>query len=141
MKDLSYPIRKAYYQAISSLGYGCYDSKAPNDAILPFVILGVQNNVDESTKTSFNNRCTINLDLYASNTEQYSARKVLDNMVNTIMSSIMPAPYATSLSIQGFNIFGTKKVIDNDFDPIVTDEQTILRKIIVIEHLIQENNG
>jgi hypothetical protein len=138
MKDTTYPLRKAYYSLISGLGYDCYDTKVPNNVNKPYIILGTQTSVEESTKNTFNYRCSITLDIYSGFTDFYSSRKGLDTIVNNILTALITSPGNCSFTLTDFDIFGTKKVIDNDFDPIVTDTQTIFRKVIIIEHLLKQ---
>lgn len=138
MKDTAYPTRKAYNTLISGLGFSVYDSKAPDNASYPFVILGSQTSNSENTKTSFDNRVTINIDINYSFDDGFGSRKPLDLIVNSILEALIPSPGQTSISITGFNIYSTKKIIDFDFDPNVNDTQTIYRRVITIEHLLEQ---
>lgn len=138
MKDTAYPTRKAYNTLISGLGYTVYDSKAPDNAIYPFVILGSQTSQSENTKTSFDNRVTINIDVNHSFDDGFGSRKPLDIIVDAILTALLPSPSETPITITGFNIYSTKKIIDFDFDPIVNDTQTIYRRVITIEHLLEQ---
>ena len=138
MKDTGYPVRKAYNTLISGLGYTVYDSKAPDNASYPFVILGSQTSRSENTKTSFDNRVTINIDVNYSFDDGFGSRKPLDLIVNAILTALIPAPSETSITVEGFSVYSTKKIIDFDFDPNVNDEQTIYRRTITIEHLLEQ---
>lgn len=138
MKDTAYPTRKAYNTLISGLGYTVYDSKAPDNASYPFVILGSQTSQSENTKTSFDNRVTINLDINYSFDDGFGSRKPLDLIVDAILTALLPSPSETPITITGFNIYSTKKIIDFDFEPTVNDTQTIFRRVITIEHLLEQ---
>jgi hypothetical protein len=138
MKDTAYPIRKAYYTLISGLGYDVYDSKAPDNASYPFIILGSQTSQSENTKSSFDNRVTINIDVNYSFDDDFGGRKPLDLIVDAILTAVLSSPSETPISATGFNVYSTKKIIDFDFDPIVNDTQTIYRRVITIEHLIEQ---
>ena len=138
MKDTGYPVRKAYSTLIDGLGYTVFDSKAPDNASYPFVILGSQTSQSENTKTSFDNRVTINLDINYSFDDGFGSRKPLDLIVDAILTALISTPGETSILITGFNIYSTKKIIDFDFDPNVNDEQTIYRRVITIEHLLEQ---
>lgn len=138
MKDTACPTRKAYNTLISGLGYTVYDSKAPDNATYPFIILGSQTSQSENTKTSFDNRVTINIDVNYSFDDDFGGRKPLDLIVDAILTAVLPSPSETPISATGFNVYSTKKIIDFDFDPIVNDTQTIYRRVITIEHLIEQ---
>lgn len=138
MKDTGYPVRKAYSTLISGLGYTVYDFKAPDNASYPYVILGSQTSQSENTKTSFDNRVTINIDINYSFDDGFGSRKPLDLMVDAILTALITGPGETSISITGFNIYSTKKIIDFDFDPLVSDTQIIYRRVITIEHLLEQ---
>jgi len=138
MKDTAYPVRKAYNTLISGLGYTVYDFKAPDIASYPFVILGSQTSQSDNTKTNFGNRVTINLDINYSFDDGFGSRKPLDLMVDAILTALIPVPSETPITVTGFNVYSTKKIIDFDFDPNVNDEQTIYRRTITIEHLLEQ---
>jgi len=140
MKDTSFPLRRAYNTLITGLGYTSFDLKAPDNTPKPYVILGSQTSQSEDDKDRFNNRCTINLDIITSFDDQYTGRKGLDLMVDAILSAALPAPGQTPISLSGFNIYSSKKIIDFDFPPVQNDTQTILRRIITIEHLLEQLN-
>ena len=138
MKDTSYPIRKAYYALITGLGYTCFDSKATVNAVAPYVILGSQTSQSDGTKNRFGNRITINIDIVASYDDDFGGRKALDLIVDAILQAVMPSQGETAITATGFNVFSTKKLIDYDFEPLVQSTQTIFRRIITFEHLIEE---
>jgi len=138
MKDTSYPVRKAYNTLISGLGYTVYDFKAPDNAVFPYIILGSQTSQSESTKSSFDNRVTINIDVVTSFDDSYGSRKPLDLIIDTILTAAMPQVGVSGVTVTGFLIYSTKKVIDFDFEPIVSDTQTIYRRVITIEHLLEQ---
>jgi len=138
MKDTAYPTRKAYNTLISGLGYTVYDSKAPDNASYPFVILGSQTSQSENTKSSFDNRVTINIDVTASFDDGYGSRKPLDLIVDAILTAAMPQVGVSGVTVTGFVIYSIRKVIDFDFEPLVSDTQTIYRRVITIEHLLEQ---
>ncbi len=138
MKDTGYPVRKAYNTLISGLGYMVYDFKAPDNAVYPYVILGSQTSQSENTKSSFDNRVTINIDINYSFDDGFGSRKPLDLMVDAILTAAMPQVGVSGVSVTGFTVYSTKKVIDFDFEPNVSDTQTIYRRTITIEHLLEQ---
>lgn len=138
MKDTSYPIRKAYYALITGLGYTCFDFQATDNAVKPYVILSSQTSQSEGTKNRFGNRATINIDIVTSFDDGYGGRKVLDLMVDAILQAVMPSQGTTAITATGFNIYSTKKLIDFDFPPLQQSTQTIFRRVITFEHLIEE---
>ena len=102
------------------------------------MILGSQTSQSDNTKTNFGNRVTINLDISYSFDDGFGSRKPLDLMVDAILTALIPAPSETPIAVTGFNVYSTKKIIDLDFDPNVNDEQTIYRRTITIEHLLEQ---
>jgi hypothetical protein len=138
MKDTSYPIRKAYYALITGLGYTCFDFKASDTAVKPYVILSSQTSQSEGTKNRFGSRATINIDIITSFDDGFGGRKGLDLIVNNILQAVMPSPGETAILCEGFNIYSIKKLIDFDFEPLQQSTQTIFRRIITFEHLIEE---
>ena len=138
MKDTSYPIRKAYNALLTELGYTCFDFKATDNATKPYVILSSQTSNSDNTKNTFGNIATINLDIVVSFIDGFGGRKQLDEIVDAILQAILPTPDALIIQAEGFNIYSTKKVIDFDFEPLAQQTQTIYRRIITFEHLIEQ---
>ncbi len=138
MKDTSLPIRKAYYALLTELGYTCFDFKATDTATKPYIILSSQTSSSDNTKNSFGNIATINLDIVTSFEDGFGGRKGLDEIVNDILEAVLPTPDATVIQATGFNIYSTKKVIDFDFEPLQQETQTIYRRIITFEHLVEQ---
>lgn len=138
MKDTSYPIRKAYYALITGLGYTCFDFQATDNATKPYVILSSQTSQSENTKSSFDNRATINIDIVTSFDDGFGGRKALDLIVNAILEAVIPTPSTTGITVAGFNIYSTKKLIDFDLPPLQQSTQTFFRRIITFEHLIEQ---
>lgn len=138
MKDTGLPIRTAYTTFIKGLGYNCYDYKAPDNASTPFIILGSQTQQEENVKNKFGYRSSINLDFTISFPDQWQGRKQLDQMVNTVLESLKPAPGQVGVSISGFNIYGTNILTGYDFPPEQDNAQTIYRKVLTIEHLLEQ---
>lgn len=138
MKDTSYPIRKAYNALLTGLGYTCFDYKATDNATKPYIILSSQTSSSDNTKNSFGNIATINLDIVTSFQDGYGGRKGLDEMVNNILEAVLPSPDANVIQATGFNVYSTKKVIDYDIEPLPQETQTIYRRIITFEHLIEQ---
>jgi hypothetical protein len=139
MKDTAYPVRKAYYTLLSGLGYTVFDSKAPDAASKPYVILGSQTSNSENTKTSFDNRVTINIDIVTAYIDGFGGRKDLDLIVDVILQAAIPQAGQSGVSVTGFNIVSTKKLTDYTFEPQVQIAQTIYRKVIIIEHLLEQS--
>ena len=138
MKDTAYPVRKAYFTLLSGLGYTVFDSKAPDTAIKPYIILGSQTANSENTKTSFDNRVTINIDIVTSYIDGFGGRKDLDLIVDNVLQAAIPQAGQSGVTVTGFNIVSTKKLTDYSFEPLVQIAQTIYRKVIIIEHLLEQ---
>lgn len=138
MKDTALPTRKAYYAAISALGYNVFDLRAPDTATKPYIILGTQTNISENTKTSFDNRVSINIDIINSFDDSFGGRKPVDLIATEILEAINPAPGQSSLNITGFNVLSTSIVADFTFEPNFSDTETIYRRVITIEHLLEQ---
>ena len=138
MKDTGYPVRKAYNSLLTGLGFTCFDQKATDRAEKPYIILGSQTSQSEGTKTTFDNRVTISLDIVTSFIDGYGGRKSLDQIMDTILLAAIPLPGQSGVTIAGFNIYSTKKFMDYDFDPLELETQTIYRRIVTIEHLLEQ---
>jgi hypothetical protein len=138
MKDTAYPVRKAYYTLLNGLGYTVFDSKAPDTANKPYIILGSQTSNSENTKTSFDNRVTINIDIVMAYIDGFGGRKDLDLIVDNILDAAIPQAGQSGLTITSFNIVSTKKLTDYSFEPLIQTAQTIYRKVIIIEHLLEQ---
>jgi len=138
MKDTGLPVRTAYTTLLKGLGFNCYDYKAPDSATVPYIILGSQNQQPEDTKNRFGYRSTINLDFVMSFKDQYGGRKQLDLMVNTVLEALKPEPGQVGISVTGFSIYGTTIPMQFDFPPEVENTQTIYRRVITIEHLLEQ---
>jgi hypothetical protein len=138
MKDTSYPIRKAYFALLNGLGYTCFDFKATDSAVKPYIILSSQTSSGNNTKNTFGNVATINLDIVTSFIDGFGGRKGLDEITDDILQAVLPTPSATVIQAAGFNIYSTKKLIDFDFEPLEQETQTIYRRVITFEHLVEQ---
>lgn len=138
MKDTGLPVRAAYNTFLTGLGYNCYDYQAPDSAQVPYIILGAQTSQEQNTKNKFGHIVSINLIFTNSFIDQFGGRKALDQMVNTVLASLKPNPGEVGILISGFSIYGTNVIMSFDFPPEQEKTQTIYRRVVTIEHLLEQ---
>lgn len=114
MKDPSYTIRNAYYQALSGLGIPVYDEHAPADAPDTYVILGAQTVFQRGNKVDFISTCSMTLIVVTRfPAAEQGNKKQADDIANQITQIINPDPvtqinlapefYCIATNIEGSN--------------------------------------
>lgn len=143
MQTASFALSKAYALLLADLSYDgkpvkVYDLLAPSGAVAPYVILGPWQPNSDNTKDSFGETGEINLDIVTRFPVGVGSRKPATDIANQITKLIKPTPDAEVLQVEGFKCWNTvvRGVSDLPSQPSGTD--TIIRKIIVVEHDLYE---
>lgn len=140
MKDCGYAIRKAYFDKITAANYelSVYDTIAPDSAEPPFTLISGQAQAEDSDKTSYNFNVSIQFDIvYRTYKSGEVGQKSVDNWANSLLEIIGVAPADYPDASPDFRIV-TRKVVSNQpvFDYL--DETYIFRRVITIQHFVQQ---
>lgn len=115
MKDPSYTIRDAYYQALTGqLPVPVYDEHAPADAPDAYVLLGAQTLYQRGSKTCFISTCSMTLVVVTRFlAAEQGNKKQADDIANQITQIINPDPviqidlspefYCIATNVEGSN--------------------------------------
>lgn len=141
MQDVNTPIRKAYYQLISSnvtlngLPVEVYDKMAPNDAVYPYIILSTQTDSDDSVKGCQGHDPTILIDVVTGKTGEVSSVDA-DNISGQILGLINPA--GSRLILTGsLTLIRTQLISDNTIEG-QNGVYKILRRLLRFGHKVHE---
>jgi hypothetical protein len=140
MKDCGYALRKGYYDKLNAASYslGVYDTIAPDDTIPPFAIISSQTSAEDSDKTSFNFNVTIQFDIvFRSFKDGEVGQKSVDNWSNELLGIIGVGMGSYPDVSPYFNIV-TRRMIKNDATFDYIDEAYIFRRVIVMEHFVNQ---
>ena len=108
MRSSLHAVRTSFMDAISALGYACYDrQRKVHD--YPYIVIGEQTEIQNGDQGEFGQIATINIEVYNSWASDYGERYTTDDMVNAVLSAVITKPY--SISIPGFDM--PSLVLDN----------------------------
>lgn len=138
MKDINYPVRKAFYTALN--GNLSYDgSNVPvsdeqlkdSDSNNFYVILGSQSDRDDSTKTSYDREASITLDIVTKQ-GQTATKDIADSIANQILTLLFPTtPHVHALPAQtGFQFLNLTLQNSSDIRVSLLTSQNVYRRIL-----------
>ena len=137
MKSSLYAVRTAFKTAITSLGYAVYDRQRKVKDY-PHVIIGEQTEQQNGDQGEFGQIATINVELYNAWASDYGEWTTTDDMVNTILQTIVTKPH--SLVIYGFDM----PVLILDSTTTMTEQtqtQTIVTTVLRFRMQLFEQSG
>lgn len=142
MKDVNYPLRKAYVAALAGITYnsvaiGVYYPEIPEslDPLVAIVLSSVSNN-DVSTKESADTSTSIQVTIRTYNTK-YNDGRAADTIGGTILTRIYPNKQAVlDLSSDGLQMVSTELVQDFVQDYGIQNDRKYIDRIMVFKHWI-----
>lgn len=137
MKDINYPLRKAYNTALETVGIPVYYQFAPNDenSTAYIVFSGIDSN-DASTKSSADTDTVIEVRIHTRQDGYING-----NSADTYAGLVYDAVYSTQnqvfdLSADGLQMVSTRVQSDNTLDYGVLNNQIFIDRIITFKHKI-----
>ncbi|HRI24353.1 MAG TPA: hypothetical protein PLZ45_06730 [Ferruginibacter sp.] len=135
MKDINNPLTKAYYDAISALGYPTFEGVEPDDTLdKMYIVINNVTSSDVSTKSSNDHEAQIQITVNSWE-YKYNNRKQLNTVCGEIIEAVKPTPQST-LAATGVNIISTTLANDNETDYGVLAGRAYVSRNLIFSHLI-----
>lgn len=143
MKDINYPLRKAYYSALSGMTdindvtIPVYYGMAPEDNINNnYITFSKVSNTDASTKSENSLEVAMNVTINTFDNNGNSGQNC-DFIANKILQAIYPDTYNNlDLSDDGLQLVNTRLETDIVNDYAMTGSRVYLDRTIIFSHLI-----
>lgn len=142
MKDVNYPLRKAYYAALSTITYNSspvpvYYQYLPDD-ITPdvYILFGGVSNNDSSTSNSFDTSTLMQVTV-GTYKEKYNDGKAADEVGGKVLEKIYTKP--SSLVATGLQIVSTELQSDFIQDWSLQNQRVYIDRLITFKHNIFQN--
>lgn len=128
----AWPLQKAIYTALSdALSEDVYDH-LPQDAVMPFVVIGNQFASDWSTNTTTGDRIRIRIHVFS----EYDGKKELLQLMSEVKAELHQQRF--DLSADGFNVADARHANDNTQTTTLEDEgRTVKHGIIEFDYHTQ----
>jgi len=142
MKDVNYPLRKAYFAALSGITYGgvavpvYYGSLPEDEAPVNYIIFGGLTHNDDSTKNSADTVSLMKTTIHTYN-NKYNDGKAADVIGGIVYQRIYPDSHTNlDLSADGLQITGT--TFSNDFtnDFVINKAVVYVDRTLIFRHTI-----
>ena len=137
MKDVNWPLRKAYTTALENVGVPVYYQQADdNENSDLFIVFSGIRSADESTKTSSDTGTEIEVRIHARK-DKFNQGKDPDEFASLVFDAIYPTPTSVlDLSEDGMQMVGTRLVSDNTIDYGTAGNAVYIDRIIRFRHEI-----
>ena len=142
MKDVNYPLRKAYMLALAnmvvdSVTVEVFYPAAPEEYTgKAYILLSQPSNVDNGTKNSSDTDTSMQLKIITWN-EGSNAGKLADLIANEVFARIYPIPQSTlDLSADNINMVSTELTGDQTQDYGTVDNRFFIDRYITFKHFI-----
>lgn len=140
MKDVNYPLQKAYLTALSGITYNgvavpVYYQSLPDD-VQPdnYIIFGPVSNNDTSTKTTADTDSSMRVTIHSFQFK-YNTGEAINNIAGQVFAAIYPYPnYNIDLSMYGFQVVRTEMISDNTLDYNLINTRAYIDRIIIFRH-------
>ena len=136
MLDVNYPLRKAYFAALSGITYGgvavpvYYDALPEDESPVNYIIFSGLTHNDDSTKDSDDTVSLMKVTIHTSN-NKYNDGKAADIIGGIVYQRIYPDSHTNlNLSADGLQVTGTS--FSNDF----TNDYVINKTIVYVDRTI-----
>lgn len=140
MTDVNTPLIKAYFDAISALGYPVWEGEEPNDTLdkVYIVISDVVNN-ETSAKNASQTNSSIQV---AINTWElgYNTSETVNTVAGLIFQAVHPVPQSTLLADSGIKIITTTVPTDITDRPVILAGRKYIRRTLIFSHYIYIQN-
>lgn len=141
MKDVNYPLRKAYFAALSTITYAgvpvaVYYHFLPSD-IAPdvYIVFNSISSSDISTKNSFDTSTSIQVKIH-SHKEKYNDGKAVDVIADAILQKIYTKP--SSLDAAGIQIYQTTLQNDSIQSWDIQGNRVYVDRTLIFSHKIHQ---
>lgn len=142
MKDVNYPLRKAYFAALKTITYNSspvpvYYQYLPDD-INPdvYILFGGISNTDASTNNSFDTSTLMQVTV-GTFKEKYNDGKAADEVGGKVLEKIYTKP--STLSATGIKIVSTTLQSDLIQDWSLQNQRVYIDRLITFKHYIYLN--
>lgn len=135
MKDISNPLIKAYYDALTPLGYPVYEGEEPDDELSKmYIVISDVSSTDASAKS--NNAHNANIQVTINSWEvKYNNSKSLNTVAGLVLTAIKPGPVST-LTATGIGIVTTTLQNDNTTAYGKLSGRVYISRNLIFSHLI-----
>lgn len=135
MKDINNPLIKAYYDAISPLGYPVYEGEEPDNELAKiYIVISDVSSSDASTKSSNDHNAQIQVTVNSWEVK-YNNVKSMNTVAGLVITAIKPTPQSTLLAT-GINIVTTSLQNDNVTNYGKLNGRVYISRNLIFSHLI-----
>ena len=141
MIDLNASLRKAYFDALSSIDPPVpvyYFAAPPNKKLDQYIVYRSITNKDESTKSSTDTRTFIIVEIYSRNLATNSGAAV-DDIAGKVLDVLYPDRH-THLTIDGGQIVTTEMTFDLVNPYTVISGEVYLSRFMTFKHIIYQSS-
>lgn len=142
MKDVNYPLRKAYYSLLSGITYNSvavpvYYQKCPNDiAAANYIVFGGVSSNDLSSKYKADTETTIRVTVHT-HQQIYNSGEAADSIAGSILLAIYPDPQTKpDLSADSLQLVDTLLANDFTLDYNLFNTREYVDRILTFRHRI-----
>lgn len=142
MKDVNYPLRKAYIIALANMVVDgipipvYYPAVPEEETSKAYILLSQPSNVDNGTKNSSDTDTSMQLKIITWD-EGSNSGKLADMIANEIFARIYPIPQATlDLSADNINMVSTELSNDNTQDYGSVNNRFFIDRYLTFKHFI-----
>jgi len=135
VKDINNSLIKAYYDAISPLGYPVYEGEEPDNELAKiYVVISDVSSSDASTKNSTD--VTAQIQITVNSWEvKYNNSKSLNTAAGAILTAVYPSPESV-LTAPGISIISTELSNDNVTPYGKLAGRVYISRNLIFSHLI-----
>ena len=143
MRDVNYPLRKAYYSALTGITYDgntvpVYYLQAPDDIPASnYIVFGGVTNNDLSTKNSADTGSLMRVTIHTFK-EKYNDGKAADFIAGEVLQRIYPNSQAALVLEDDLQMFSTELVNDLTQDYGVRNSTVYIDRILIFRHKIYQ---
>ena len=143
MRDINYPLRKAYYSALTGINYDAggvpvYYLQAPDGITAAnYIVFGGVTNNDLSTKNSADTGTLMRVTVHTFK-EKYNDGKAADFIGGQILQRIYPNSQAVLTLDDNLQMFSTELVSDIVQDYGIRNSTVYIDRIIIFRHKIYQ---
>lgn len=140
MKDINFPLRKAYMTALAGITYNSvavpvYYMQAPDDLNVDnYIVFGGVTNNDISTKGSADTNTLMRVTIHTKG-NKYNSGQAADSIAGQVLQSVYPNSQAT-LDLDGLQMFSTELASDLTQDYSIKDSVAFIDRILMFRHKI-----
>lgn len=141
MIDLNTSLRKAYFDALSSITPAVpvyYYAAPPNKKLDVYIVYRSITNKDQSTKSSSDTRTFIIVEIYSRNLATNSGA-IVDEIAGKVLDAVYPDRH-THLTIDGGQIVTTEMTFDLVNPYTVISGEVYLSRFMTFKHIIYQSS-